>query len=109
MPCHKAGGQAGIALSDPFCVDRHRADFRRLVAGPMDYVIGNIHEWKSLYQVEDLEEALRLASADLRHRGLHLLGRGCDPDPRRRAGDPRLCTASCRSMPPARAISSPPG
>ncbi|MBB4626611.1 adenosine kinase [Paracoccus denitrificans] len=62
--CHKAGGQAGIALSDPFCVDRHRADFRRLVAGPMDYVIGNIHEWQSLYQVEDLEEALRLASAD---------------------------------------------
>ena len=62
--CHKAGGQAGIALSDPFCVDRHRADFRRLVAGPMDYVIGNVHEWKSLYQVEDLEEALRLASAD---------------------------------------------
>jgi len=23
--CHAAGGQAGIALSDPFCVDRHRA------------------------------------------------------------------------------------
>ncbi|KGJ04725.1 Sugar or nucleoside kinase, ribokinase family [Paracoccus halophilus] len=62
--CHAAGGQAGIALSDPFCVDRHRADFRRLVAGPMDYVIGNIHEWQSLYQVEDLEEALALARAD---------------------------------------------
>jgi sugar/nucleoside kinase (ribokinase family) len=29
--CHKAGGKAGIALSDPFCVDRHRDDFRRLV------------------------------------------------------------------------------
>lgn len=62
--CHAAGGQAGIALSDPFCVDRHRADFRKLVAGPMDYVIGNLHEWQSLYQVEDLEEALRLAVAD---------------------------------------------
>ncbi|WP_108501296.1 adenosine kinase [Paracoccus indicus] len=62
--CHDAGGQAGIALSDPFCVDRHREDFRKLVAGPMDYVIGNIHEWTSLYQVEDLEEALRLAAAD---------------------------------------------
>ena len=62
--CHAAGGQAGIALSDPFCVDRHREDFRRLVAGPMDYVIGNIHEWQALYQVEDLEGALRLASAD---------------------------------------------
>lgn len=62
--CHAAGGQAGIALSDPFCVDRHRADFRRLVAGPMDYVIGNVHEWQSLYQVEDLEAALALAAAD---------------------------------------------
>ena len=62
--CHAAGGQAGIALSDPFCVDRHRADFRRLVAGPMDYVIGNVHEWCSLYQVEDLEAALACARAD---------------------------------------------
>ncbi len=62
--CHAAGGQAGIALSDPFCVDRHREDFRRLVAGPMDYVIGNVHEWTSLYQTEDLEAALAQARAD---------------------------------------------
>ena len=62
--CHAAGGQAGIALSDPFCVDRHRADFRRLVAGPMDYVIGNIHEWQSLYQTADLEPALAQAAQD---------------------------------------------
>ncbi|MBM3605810.1 MAG: adenosine kinase [Alphaproteobacteria bacterium] len=61
---HRVDGQAGIALSDPFCVDRHRDDFRQLVAGQMDYVIGNVHEWQSLYQVEDLEEALRLAVAD---------------------------------------------
>jgi sugar/nucleoside kinase (ribokinase family) len=27
----RGGGKAGIALSDPFCVDRHRDDFRRLV------------------------------------------------------------------------------
>ncbi len=26
--CRAAGGKAGIALSDPFCVDRHRGDFR---------------------------------------------------------------------------------
>lgn len=61
--CHKAGGKAGIALSDPFCVDRHRADFRRLVAGQMDYVIGNVHEWESLYQT-DLDQALTQATAD---------------------------------------------
>ncbi|MDP5305667.1 adenosine kinase [Paracoccus spongiarum] len=62
--CHAAGGQAGIALSDPFCVDRHREDFRRLVAGPMDYVIGNVHEWTALYQSDDLEAVLAQASAD---------------------------------------------
>lgn len=62
--CHAGGGRAGIALSDPFCVDRHRADFRRLVAEAMDVVIGNVHEWQSLYQTDDLETALRHARAD---------------------------------------------
>ncbi|SNS21036.1 adenosine kinase [Tropicimonas sediminicola] len=62
--CKAAGGQAGIALSDPFCVDRHRDDFRKLVAEQMDYVIGNVHEWASLYQTEDLETALAHAAAD---------------------------------------------
>jgi sugar/nucleoside kinase (ribokinase family) len=62
--CHKGGGRAGIALSDPFCVDRHRPDFRRLVREDMDYVIGNRHEWMSLYQTEDLETALAQARAD---------------------------------------------
>ncbi len=60
--CRENGGQAGIALSDPFCVDRHREDFKRLV-GQLDFVIGNEHEWKSLYEVEDLNEALALATA----------------------------------------------
>lgn len=62
--CHEGGGKAGIALSDPFCVDRHRADFRRLVRDEMDFVIGNQHEWTSLYQTEDLEAALAQARAE---------------------------------------------
>jgi len=60
--CRDAGGMAGIALSDPFCVDRHREDFRRLVK-ELDYVIGNEHEWASLYQT-DLSAALEQAAAD---------------------------------------------
>jgi sugar/nucleoside kinase (ribokinase family) len=60
--CHAQGGKAGIALSDPFCVDRHRGDFRRLVKS-LDYVIGNEHEWASLYQT-DLSSALEQAAAD---------------------------------------------
>lgn len=61
--CHKGGGMAGIALSDPFCVDRHRADFKRLLTDEMDYVIGNNHEWCALYETEELEEALAQATA----------------------------------------------
>ena len=60
--CRNAGGKAGIALSDPFCVDRHRDDFRRLVK-ELDYVIGNEHEWSSLYQT-DLSSALEQAARD---------------------------------------------
>ncbi len=60
--CQARGGRAGIALSDPFCVDRHRDDFRRLVK-ELDYVIGNSHEWESLYQA-DLGTALEQAASD---------------------------------------------
>lgn len=61
--CKAGGGKAGISLSDPFCVDRHRADFRRLVR-ELDYVIGNEHEWKSLYETDDLGYALETAASE---------------------------------------------
>jgi sugar/nucleoside kinase (ribokinase family) len=60
--CRENGGRAGIALSDPFCVDRHRADFRRLVRD-LDYVIGNEHEWCALYET-DLSAALEMAARE---------------------------------------------
>lgn len=60
--CRGSGGRAGIALSDPFCVNRHRDDFRRLVK-ELDYVIGNEHEWEALYQT-DLTTALEQAGQD---------------------------------------------
>ena len=54
----KAGnGIAGIAISDPFCVERHRADFLSLIAHDLDYVIGNQHEIESLFET-DFETAL---------------------------------------------------
>ncbi len=74
--CRAAGGRVGIALSDPFCVDRHRTDFRQLVAGEMDFVIGNRQEWTSLYQSETLDEALEQAARDC---GLVVCTRSGDP------------------------------
>ncbi|RKF16143.1 adenosine kinase [Roseovarius spongiae] len=61
--CREGGGMAGITLSDPFCVDRHREDFRALV-GELDYVLGNEHEWRALYQTDDLGAALEQAAAE---------------------------------------------
>ncbi|NIY79746.1 adenosine kinase [Celeribacter sp. HF31] len=57
-----AGGKVGISLSDPFCVDRHRDDFRTFVK-ELDFVIGNEHEWESLYQT-DLSTALETAAME---------------------------------------------
>ena len=56
--CVAGGGKAGIAISDPFCVERHRADFLSLIENELDYVIGNEDEIKSLFETDDLEEAL---------------------------------------------------
>ena len=52
------GGKVGIAISDPFCVERHRDDFLSLIKNDLDYVIGNEDELRSMFQTEDLEEAI---------------------------------------------------
>ena len=61
--CGAAGGRAAISISDPFCAERHRADFQALIAGDVDIAIGNAAEWMTLYQTEDLDAALRQAAA----------------------------------------------
>ncbi|MBN7784412.1 adenosine kinase [Ponticoccus gilvus] len=61
--CRAAGGKAGIAISDPFCVERHRADFLTLIEDEMDFVIGNEAEIRSLYQNDDLEADLAAVGA----------------------------------------------
>tara|TARA_R110002074_G_scaffold107000_1_gene231375 strand:- start:36 stop:1025 length:990 start_codon:yes stop_codon:yes gene_type:complete len=58
-----AGGKAGIAISDPFCVNRHRADFLRMIGDELDYVIGNEAEIRSLFETDDLEDALARTAA----------------------------------------------
>ncbi len=62
--CHKAGGRVAIALSDPFCVNRHRAAFQDLVENSVDLVFGNRAEILSLYQSATLEEALTRLDRD---------------------------------------------
>jgi sugar/nucleoside kinase (ribokinase family) len=61
--CRKGGGKPGISLSDPFCVERHRADFLHLIENELEFVIGNEDEVKSLFETDSLDEALEKLSA----------------------------------------------
>ena len=56
--CRAGGGKTGIAISDPFCVERHRADFLKLIETDLDYVIGNEAEICALFETDDLEDAI---------------------------------------------------
>jgi sugar/nucleoside kinase (ribokinase family) len=55
---HAAGRQVSLTLSDSFCVDRHRSDFRDLVADKVDWLFGNSDELCALYEVEDFDAAV---------------------------------------------------
>lgn len=55
---HKHGRKVALTLSDSFCVDRHRADFRALVDQHCDIVFANEAELLSLYEVRSFDEAI---------------------------------------------------
>jgi sugar/nucleoside kinase (ribokinase family) len=56
---HKAGRKVSLSLSDPFCVDRHRADFLDLVSGHVDILFANEEEIVSLYEADEFDTALQ--------------------------------------------------
>ncbi|MGA0597007.1 adenosine kinase [Enterovirga sp. CN4-39] len=56
---HAAGNKVALTLSDSFCVDRYREEFRGLVRdGSVDILFANIHELKSLYETADEQDAI---------------------------------------------------
>ena len=61
---HANGRRVALTLSDPFCVDRHRAEFRELVAEHIDILFANEAEIISLYEVDDFDAALRRVRQD---------------------------------------------
>jgi fructokinase len=62
---HAAGRTVALSLSDPFCVDRHRAAFRELVAGSVDILFANEAEITSLYGVAQFDAALEQARSEV--------------------------------------------
>jgi len=64
-------------LSDPFCVERHRAEFVDLVRGKVDVLFANEDEIASLYEVETFDEALQHVRADCDFAVLTRSAKGC--------------------------------
>ncbi len=56
---HRAGRLVSLSLSDPFCVDRHRADFLDLVEHHVDVLFANEEEIVSLYRADGFDDALQ--------------------------------------------------
>jgi sugar/nucleoside kinase (ribokinase family) len=61
---HAAGRQVALSLSDPFCVQRHRSDFRRLL-GVVDILFANAAEITALYETNSFEAAAERARAEV--------------------------------------------
>jgi sugar/nucleoside kinase (ribokinase family) len=61
---HRSERQVSLSLSDPFCVDRHRDEFRDLVSNHVDILFANEDEIVSLYQVSDFDAALQAVRDD---------------------------------------------
>ena len=60
----ESGAKVALSLSDPFCVDRHREDFRALVKDGADIVFANEKEITSLYETNTFLEAADAALQD---------------------------------------------
>lgn len=56
---HAKGRKVALTLSDPFCVDRHRAAFQQLVEHHVDIVFANEAELLSLYEAKSFDSALK--------------------------------------------------
>jgi sugar/nucleoside kinase (ribokinase family) len=55
---HQHGRIVSLTLSDSFCVERHRDDFRALVRDNVDLLFGNHDELLALYETDSFEDAI---------------------------------------------------
>lgn len=56
---NRAGVQVALSLSDPFCVNRHKADFQRILREHTNVLFGNFTEAQALTDTSTPHEAVR--------------------------------------------------
>jgi adenosine kinase len=63
---HRSGRKVALTLSDAFCVDRYRDEFRKLMRDKtVDILFANENEMHSLYQTADFDTALEALRGDI--------------------------------------------
>jgi sugar/nucleoside kinase (ribokinase family) len=72
----KADTKIAMTLSDSFCVERHHADFTRIVRNDVDVLFASEKEIKSYARTQDFEEAARVAARDVHTAVLTRGGKG---------------------------------
>ncbi len=63
--CRAAGGRVALTLSDPFCIERHRDAFAAMLRDHVDLLFCNVAEMHAMYHMDDLDEAMRRAAAEV--------------------------------------------
>ncbi len=74
---HKASRQVTLTLSDAFCVDRYRDEFRNLLREDVDILFANEAEIMSLFKVSEFEDAVKLAAEECKLAVLTRSEKGC--------------------------------
>ncbi len=72
-----AGRMVSLSLSDAFCVDRFRGEFRELVRDDVDVLFANEAEIMSLYEVDSFDEAMQIVRKECRLAALTRSAAGC--------------------------------
>lgn len=56
---NRTGVKVALSLSDPFCVNRHKEDFKRILREHTDVLFANFHEAQALTETQSPHEAVR--------------------------------------------------
>ena len=74
---HRAGRKVAFSLSDPFCVGRHRDEFRDLVKSEVDILLANEDEALALSETTRLDDALEAIRPHVAAAAVTRGARGC--------------------------------
>jgi sugar/nucleoside kinase (ribokinase family) len=74
---HANDRMVSLTLSDSFCVDRHRSDFRALVQDRVDLLFGNHDELLSLYELDSFDEAVAALREECEFAAITVGAEGC--------------------------------